>query len=337
MNIKVIFYGTAFSVVLVLILLSAFAYVNVYVRHRSLYTCVQELASVLSQHDYVDTRNFKFLRHNLPFGFNCNAGLIVKSKKKYSYTIQYEKDQILICFRNNVLPGYITSSKTYICELDKYFNVKKAKPLYVVADDYEDGRLFCLQNDLFLSASKNLKDYVTKQDVIRLRDKAFFRSSLNNIKGKFHTEKNWQFFEWNSRCYVIYSVMPLTIYELDQDFEVRKLIVSHKWLRKDGIELRCSTPPVYVAGAFYMVVHSIDYRSYMLMFSADFNSLACTTYPICESARCKYYIYFPCGLLYDERVNNFIISIGINNRRIGIMKMSKHEIDKNMKTCVLIH
>jgi hypothetical protein len=269
----------------------------------------------------------------LPFGANYNAGLVVKTKDGYSYAIQGEDDKVLMCFRNNIIPGYMLYSKTYMCELDVGCNRIKTRPEVIVSDRaYEDGRLFSLGGDLYTSISKQVGNHVQKQDVIRLRDGRISRSALNNVRGVMNTEKNWQFFEQGGKCYVIYSVMPFRIYELDRDnFDVRGVVVSRDW-SKDGLKFRCSAPPVYVDGKYYMLVHSIYYRTYMITFTMDFRLISCTRDAICEAEECGYYVYFPCGLLYDRRSKEFIISMGVNNRMIAVQRVSKGEIDDDMES-----
>lgn len=172
----------------------------------------------------------------------------------------------------------------------------------------------------------------TKQVVVPIRRSASYtrpniiKSPLNDYVSKIQTEKNWQFFEDHGKKYVVYTVQPLRIFELvGHDLRPAAKVADQHWTAPDESNLRCGAPPVFIHDRFYMVTHSKDYKMYVVTFDRSFRMIGCTRGPLVTLP--GHYIHFPCGLVYDERKDTFLVSTGINNKQLAILEVQKRYVD----------
>jgi hypothetical protein len=221
-----------------------------------------------------------------------------------------------------------------MCEIDIKTGVMLQNPYEVCRKfSIEDARLFYFDGELYVSVSKpEYPAYWFKQYVIRLRDNKEFRPNLNNVNKQ---EKNWQYFQKNDKLYMIYSIMPFVVYEVNKEtFDVKNKLMDHEWKHSDSVMLRCSAPPVLIHGQYYMVVHSVDYKTYIIKFNTSFQLLGCSD-ALCEDVVCRYDIYFVCGFIYNAITSQFILSVGLNNKRIALISYTKEYVDTNMRLPLL--
>lgn len=275
---------------------------------------------------YLDSKSLTFLDVNMP-GDSYNASIIaVNSQQMYSYTINDNTYNILIAFRND----YKGNHNVYVTSL-----VDASQPFIKLCDSCEDPRFVTFKNKLYIAASKKTSSFpnIMKQYVYDLENNYVYIPKLNNVKSEDNWEKNWQFVECKASPYVIYSINPFIVYRLNPStLEVESLIKSYTWSCPNlPSKIRCSTVPIWINDKFYMLIHDIKYRIYVITFSETFDVLQYNPKPICEEFGCKYGIYFACGCIYNSMSNQFIISMGINDKKIAILKVSKSTIDKNLE------
>jgi len=284
---------------------------------------------------------FNFINNNddLPILRNYNPSIIVKSKNNiYSYIINNEDDDIIMTFRNN-LDFSFYNSKIYICNyLLKYNTINNIQLIqHNYSKTFEDSRLFSFNNNLYLSMTDVIIDnniLTPKMIVMNYDTKTLYINNyLNNIKNKLKWEKNWQYFEHNNKFYLLYSIQPFIIYEINNTtFDIIDIVVNYKWNNFNNFKLRCSTPPIFLNNVFYILSHYYYYKNnikyynvIIITFNENFKIINYTINPIFDNN--KAIIYYPCGFIYNKIDNNFIISCGIDDKFISIIKINKFILD----------
>ena len=264
------------------------------------------------------------LKHsNLPFGISFNASLIVKhANGNFSNTIVHHTDKVYMLFNN------LLFTRKFACQLDYHtYDIQDCQWLRLHLH-LHDGRMFNVNGSLYISFTNIDENLVQKQSIYDVGKNVVYLPKFNYNHGKFLKEKNWQFFTQNQRVYMIYTINPFAVYEINKtNFEVIRQVKNESLDTKE--KLRCSVPPVFVNDRYYMVIHSKQYMIYVMTFDTHFNVIAVSSNPLCDNddGLCKYSIYFPCGMIFDTNTNTFLISMGINDMTIGLMKFSKKEID----------
>ena len=258
-----------------------------------------------------------------------NPGLIVRhGDGSWDHVVhKIDQEQRLCMAYRQCKFGIPTWNRTWLCDVS-LGDLRAQRPRMISADSrLEDPRLFSYDGELHVAVSMvSMGATMAKQIVIPLRSKKVIRSPLNSYVSEMHIEKNWQFFEYRRKKYVVYMVQPLRIFELTGD-DLRPVakVAEQDWTAPDKAQLRGGAPPVFLSDRFYMVVHSKDYKIYILTFDRSFNMIGCTNRPLLTLP--GHYIYFPCGLVYDERADAFLVSTGINNKQIGILTLQKSYVD----------
>jgi len=336
-----IWYSGIWIVVSILLLLIVVNWIRIK-GFRGFYQEVRVFFSGHFQDCTGDRWHLRFIHLNPPrLRVDMNPGLIVwcENDKKWSYTLQdkSQKQKLFLCFRRCFI-SIPFGNETWMCELDHDTLQAKEEPRRLLNDPkLEDARLFTYDGQLYAACSKIMNfQILTKQVAMKLHlnqpdlNPVEIYSPLNDFLSKNKMEKNWQFFEFNHKKYVVYSIHPFKIYELSMD-NLKPLDVKteQKWNAENGVKLRCSTPPVWIGDRFYMVVHSKDYRMYVVTFDALFNLIGYTPSAIIDCP--GHYIYFPCGFVYDRRKQSFLIATGVNNKQVAILEIHKSVIDESMK------
>lgn len=259
----------------------------------------------------------------LPLGQSFNASLIVKKANGiFSNIINNNDDKVYMIFNN------LLFTRKFACQVDyNTYDIQNCQWLrfhiYL-----HDGRMFNVNGKLYISFTKLDDNLVHKQSIYDVEKNIVYLPSFNYNSGKFRKEKNWQYFQQDKRLYMIYTITPFMVYEVDiSNFEVIRNVKNE--ILNDKDKFRCSSPPIFVKDRYYMVIHSKNYRMFIMTFDKKFNVIDISSTPLCDTDNgiCKYSIYFPCGMIYENKSDTFLISMGINDMTIGLMKYSKKEID----------
>jgi len=277
---------------------------------------------------------YKLTNIKSPPGDNFNPGIIIYENNKYTNIITTNNFNCKVLFRN--CENNLEYSKIYECNYDiNKYNLYDIKLKYDININYcyEDPRLFVLNNKLYISMTKlNKNGLIPKMVVVDYANNIEYNFPyLNNIKGIDHIEKNWQFFQYLNKYYLLYSIYPFIIYEIDKNFNIIKKIKETVWKHKYVEILRCSAPPIFINGVFYCIVHSFDfdikkiYNTYFITFNENFDILGYTLYPLYDNN--KYYIIFSTGFLYNKLNNSFIILSGVEDKYINLVKVNKILLD----------
>lgn len=280
-----------------------------------------------------------YINKLLPHDFNLNPSIIVRNTDNvYTNIINNINDTVFICFRNiKIKNNFPKNNKIFISELDiNNFKLKYIPSLLIDNEFMEDPRFFSFDNNLFISGTFiMLKDkdkpylinnIVPKVFTLNINNNKFYLNKLNfNEPDKW--EKNWQFFQFNNKNYLIYSITPFIIYEIDDNFEIIKKITDINW--NNSLFLRCSAPPVLIDDIFYLIVHSKDYFIYFITFDLNFNILKFNNKPLINKTK-NINVFFPAGLIYNNINKLFIISTGINDDTLAFFTISKNKLDKSL-------
>jgi hypothetical protein len=273
------------------------------------------------------------------YNVDCNPGMIVRhGDGTWDYRLREDDDRqcLFACFRRNFLTMPF-KNETWMCSLNDDTICIQGEPHILLEDPrLEDARLFTYDQKLYASVTRLHYDVfrsaLYKQAIVPLENDqtrpTAIESSLNDYVSKRQMEKNWQFFQIGAKKYAIYSVQPFVVFELaGDDLKPVRKVTDFKWTTP-GIQMRCGTPPVWVRDRFFMVVHSKDYKMYAVTLDASLNVVGYTKKPLIDCP--GHYIQFPCGLVYDERTDVFLISMGINNKQVAVLKIAKSYLDKDI-------
>lgn len=260
----------------------------------------------------------------LPYSNSFNASMIVKHKDgRYSNHIIDKSDSLNVIFNNMYF------LRKFVCDVNYETLSITRKCIQPKIHIYlHDGRMFSIDGKCFVSFTNIDSNLIHKQSIYDVDKQIVYTPRFNYNSGIFQKEKNWQFFEQDNEVYMIYYINPFQVYKMDKtNFEVIEQVKHISWQFHSG--LRCSAPPVFVDGMYYMPIHSKDYRMYIMTFDKSFNVHQITIDPLCDTkeGKCNYNIYFPCGIIYDKLNKSFLISMGIDDKVIGFMKISKNRVD----------
>jgi predicted GH43/DUF377 family glycosyl hydrolase len=171
-------------------------------------------------------------------------------------------------------------------------------------------------------------------------------------------ERNWQLFSHNGQFFAVYSIEPHRVLRVRRDSaqpiakceEAFCTPNKHLWHWKWGQPCG-GTPPVRVGGRYFSFFHSHvtnkGCRTYyvgLYCFSADppFEVLGCSLEPVLAaeaqnekpSFNAGHAVVFPCGALFDERRGEWLVSAGINDRRIRLFTFDHHNLVRRMTMAV---
>jgi hypothetical protein len=308
---------------------------NWFIKRRPLKGIFQEIASMFALHVHNVDKDDWALTVLSPeksswMDVDLNPGMIVRhGDDTWDYVIRKDdpKQRLFVCFRRCFLSVPIRN-QTWMYELCAI-----GRPRMLLNDSrLEDARLFSYDQQLYASVDMIVDmQFNTKQVVVPIRlnniRPKIIKSSLNDYVSNIQTEKNWQFFEDHGKKYVVYTVQPLRIFELvGHDLRPVRKVAEQQWTAPDKSTLRCGTPPVFIHDRFYMVTHSKDYKMYIVTFDRSFRMIGCTRGSLINNLP-GHYIHFPCGLVYDERKDTFLVSTGINNKQLAILEVQKRYVD----------
>ena len=132
-------------------------------------------------------------------------------------------------------------------------------------------------------------------------------------------EKNWGFFDLDGDLCALYTIQPFVIY-CNLRWSPKK-VLEMAWkhpLHMSSNDLRGGTPPVRVGDIFYAFVHSSSYDIYAIRFSAlDLRLTGYSLLPIMSSGS----ILFPCGAVFVEEKQLWLISTGVDDMQMHIIEM----------------
>ena len=263
-------------------------------------------------------------------GNNFNPGIIIYENNKYTNIITTNNYICKVIFRNYEYNSADSNIYECNCDINKY-NLYDIKLKYDINYCYEDPRFFVFNNKLYISMTKlNKNNFIAKIVVVDYDNNIEYNFPyLNNIKGIEHTEKNWQFFQYLNKYYLLYSIFPFIIYEIDKNFNIIKKIKETIWKHKYVKILRCNAPPIFINGVFYCIVHSCDinriYNTYFITFNKNFDILGYTLYPLYDNN--IYNIIFSTGFIYNKLNNSFIILSGVEDKYINLITVNKRLLD----------
>lgn len=269
------------------------------------------------------------IEDNLTKGINKYPSLLIlNNDAKYTNIITNKNDKIFITYKNNDENIYYSYLNLDNCQIindnDKNSYDNDREPLKLINEkNLNNTRLFSFNYMLFLSSN-----YENKVKITSIQTFNTIESNLNLINT--YKNKDWCFFSHKNKFYVIYSISPFIIYEIDEKtFDIIFKVVNENWIHKD---LQLGTTPVLIENKFYMVAILPNNKMIFVVFSAfDFKLYAYSNEYICEDDKCTSNIYTPFGLIYNKLDKNFYISVNIENYKIGIMKINLNFIKSKLK------
>ncbi len=183
-----------------------------------------------------------------------------------------------------------TTSVPHLSELDENLNIISTIKLKVIGNykRIEDFRLFTHKNKLY-SNHVLIDDEINIYPVIseiNLEKNTLEIIGKVNIENQKKVEKNWTFFEKDNKLYLIYSVNPMIVYEVNIDDLSSTLIKNLTNELEWSIEgyLSSSTNPIKISeNRYIMGIHSRDrnsiYHQGFLVFDDNFDIINCSKNP----------------------------------------------------------
>lgn len=208
----------------------------------------------------------------------------------------------------------------------------------------EDPRVFTHNDSLIVSYSHILNATTTD---LQIRINANIYKNDNTVKHfidfnlneKCKTQKNWTFFQHIGYIHILYSIMPLNIYLWNTDIDFNNPtpeylpIIKREWTHPiyKNLKLRGGTQPIIINNLFYVFTHSIDYEVYAIIIDPLILRVTkVSSSPLIPNRGNKKDIHFPCGVIYDETNDTFYISLGIDDIKLGLITITKNNLDKIM-------
>lgn len=143
-------------------------------------------------------------------------------------------------------------------------------------------------------------------------------------------EKNWSFFEADQKLFCVYEYCPLAVYEVNGS--TTSLVQVHRWTLPPGPrELRGGAPPVVVDGDMFLFLHCTKYDVYALVLdpTRPFNIRQVPKEPLLQHPK---RVFFPCGVLYEPATQTFLVTMGIDDRFIGVLRRTKTEVLASLRS-----
>jgi hypothetical protein len=268
--------------------------------------------------------NLIIIEDNLTKGINKYPSLLIlNNEAKYTNIIKNKNDKILLTYKNNDENIYYSYLNLDNCQIVND-NENDNEPYKLINEkNLNNSRLFSFNYMLFLSSN-----YENKVKITSIQTFNSFESNLNLINT--YKNKDWCFFSYKNKFYVIYSISPFIIYEIEEKtFDIISKVIHQEWIHE---ELQLGTTPVLIGKKFYMVAILPNNKMIFVVFNAfDFKLYAYSNEYICEDDKCTSNIYIPFGLVYNKLNNFFYISINIENYKIGILKINLNFIKSKLK------
>lgn len=272
-----------------------------------------------------------------------NGAIIIKKNNRFTNIIDNLSDsEIINFFRLTLYDDPLSEPSIHIKMIDTHGHSIYLKKL---EGRYEDGRIFVFKDQLFLTVCQ--LTFIQDKIFLKMRllwldnnydivNKTLLEDIGNNSSLVMDNEKNWLFFEYDDKVWIIYSVCPFIIYTLSFDEEIREIIKIEKKIHQEwdwflSENIRGGTCPIFVDDNFYMFTHSkLDYNKYamiIIVFNSDFK--------IQKRSDLLYFagygIIFPIGCIYVKEEQRFYITCGIEDREQYILQFTKLEIDSLLK------
>ena len=268
------------------------------------------------------SHNFKKFIEKKNTYFNSSSSSIIKHPTitdSFLMNIRYVNYTLDVNGRSNIGNNNgITINR--ICVLDKFFNIIHS--IYLYPENYnikfsgiEDIRLFNLNNEIYFIGSS----YNEKIDKIQIVSNKYKLHDTNysplfitpNFKTNFNWEKNWVFFENNSKPLIIYKWYPIYICEINYENQKLNLIKTIQNLPIIFNNFRGSTNGVIYNNKIWFIVHQQnnidnDIKSYVhnfVVFDNNMNLLGYSESFKFENKLVEYCI----GMELTYR-NNFVIT-----------------------------
>jgi predicted GH43/DUF377 family glycosyl hydrolase len=262
------------------------------------------------------------------------------------------------CDGNKIVCVFRSDEQRFVaCYLDQNYNVIKDSYYDLDMKNCADPRILWNEKDQLILFYASIDEVGFEKEHIRgcvimdnrnngnFVNSSSFRVSPHELEGR---QKNWMPFNYNDKIYLIASVCPHIIYELQDGENCNKICHTEwksPWLIKEP--LRGNTNAVLLPDGNYLAtfhtsVHHNNIRHYdngCYLFSGKppFNVLKCAnrTYLPAEAACEKHFrreneivCNFPLGMIYEK--NKVIISYGDNDSSVKIAEYGLQDLLNTM-------
>lgn len=221
-----------------------------------------------------------------------------------------------------------------------------------------DARYFYLKGNWYISFNNGMVTKPNHQWLMKMDDSCLRPAGKAKeiiLSGKRRsTEKNWMFFEFENEVYCTYSITPHRILKVDlsrHDQVVCEDAYTSKWTESYSLtynELRCSTPPIQLEESYLSITHSRYAANGGLISVCGFYEFADKPpFQVLRYSQKPYpfpgldYTYtmeplhkaviqgiYSCGFL--KEVDDIIVSYGLLNEKIGIVRLSIAKIRESL-------
>jgi len=282
----------------------------------------------------------------------------------FNNSIAEFEGKVYMAYRMENRP-WCTRTKIGICELDVNFQPIKStnKLLYLHSDlkvatmqggksfpkgfHVEDPRLFVFNNKLFISYTDGYQmgQAEINPETLEAEDSFYIEKPLRDV-----TEKNWVFFEHDSKLYSVYNTSPHIIYEIDRNIftERYREKFKHQWAWG---AIRGGTSPLRIGNYFISFFHSaldsvlykgFNSRQYFMgayLFNAEppFAPVAISKEPLITGEiisdaiprlSSKIFVVFPSGAV--RKKDSYIVSFGYNDLECRFIEITDKLLEENL-------
>lgn len=235
--------------------------------------------------------------------------LVYNTKGQYTNKIYDTEDRILLVYNDGRDRTRYTYINSHNCQL-----VDKYDQEILFENGLISARIFTIKNRLFMTS--NLDDRIR---IISLQTKRIYNTDCN---------KNIGHIELNNRHFMIISVSPLRIEEIDEtNFKKKHEIVDKKWLndRNNSDDYMIKSNGILINNFIDFICMRKGYRSELIFIrlSTALNVIAITKIDMEEEIR-------PNGMIYNQLTEEYYISYVNNQQQIGIYKVKYNLIDHKL-------
>jgi predicted GH43/DUF377 family glycosyl hydrolase len=293
--------------------------------------------------DFLTTVNAKFIKIDIPEKGSFNAGLV-----------ELDDDHYVCVYRPNELKfvGCILDKNYKVVEKSYHkFNINKcADPRLIWTKDNQLLMIYSyIENDKYETEYMRGTVIMDNRSSGKFVEGTSFRISPAHMNSR---QKNWMPFDYKGRIHVISSVCPHEVYEIDNNFNCKKVFET-SWASPWKIQahLRGNTNAVRLddgnyLGTFHTAMinrqkHHYDNGVYLFSGEPPFKVLKCAnrTYLPADAA-CEMPFrkaneiacIFPIGMV--RKKDKIIISYGDNDSAV---KIAEYKLQDLLNTMVSVH
>ena len=240
---------------------------------------------------------------------NSPSILVLNDNRRYTDKIYNGNDKILLVYLDNKRRTRYTYLDIEKCQiLDK-----REQDILVDDDELMNIRLFVMKNKLYMMTNYDNRIYI-----ISLR-------SMNTYKTRYYDGIGY--IRLNDRNYVISSVMPLVIDEINgEDMRYKRNVIKRKWSNDRNEEYMIMSNGILINNFIDFICMKWGYNSTIVFIrlNTELNIIGISMIDMNEEI-------IPNGMIYNNITEEYYISYMTLDNRIGIYKVRYELVEYKMR------